>query len=143
MRTNELKTDAERIPTEITAQAIAYRVVNHRVPVFYVAEDFIRAVAATDLPHDFTFADLHWPMTAMVLGFPVRFMREYVGKETCYVFVARFSKGEHFCRFFPAAPTIVMPQAKISLFLVRLLARAGWNRSSPASGSRTGWTKPS
>ena len=116
LRTNELKTDAERIPTEITAQAVAYRVVNFRVPVFYLAEGFIRAVAATDLPHDFTFADLNWPMPAMVLGFPVRFLTEYVGKETCYVFVARFPKGEHSCRFFPAAPSVVMPHAKISLF---------------------------
>jgi hypothetical protein len=116
LRTNELKPDDERLPTEVTAQAIAYRIVNHRVPVYYLAEDFIRAVAATDLPHDFTFADLNWPMDAMVLGFPVRFLSEYVGKETCYVFVARFPKGEHFCPFFPSAPTVVMPHAKISLF---------------------------
>lgn len=116
LRTNELKVDSERIPTEVTAQAIAYRVINHRVPVYYLAEDFIRAVAATDLPHDFTFADLNWPMDAMVLGFPGRFLSEYVGKETCYVFVARFSRGEHFCPFFPTAPTVVMPQAKIALF---------------------------
>ena len=116
LRTNELKTDAERIPTEITAQAVAYRIVNLRVPVYYLAEDFIRAVAATDLPHDFTFADLNWPLPAMVLGFPVSFLREYVGKESCYVFAARFPKGEHFCRFFPSAPTVVMPHAKISLF---------------------------
>jgi hypothetical protein len=116
LRINELKTEAERVPTEITAQAVAYRVVNQRVPVYYIAEDFCRAVAATDLPHDFTFADLHWPMPAMVLGFPANFLRECVGKESCYVFVARFAKGEHSCPFFPAAPTVVMPQAKIALF---------------------------
>ena len=116
LRTNEMKTDAERIPTEITAQAVAYRIVNLRVPVYYLAEQFIRAVAATDLPHDFTFADLNWPMPAMVVGFPVKFLSEYVGKETCYIFVARFPKGEHSCPFFPAAPTVVMPHAKISLF---------------------------
>ena len=131
LQTNEMKTDAERIPTEITAQAVAYRVVNHRVPLYYVAEDFIRAVAATDLPHDFTFADLHWPLEAMALGFPVRFMREYVGKETCYVFVARFPKGGHSCPFFPAAPTVVMPQAKIALFWYAY--SAGWLESFVSS----------
>jgi hypothetical protein len=114
-----MKTDAERIPTEITAQAVAYRVVGHNVPVYYLAEDFTRPVAATDLPHDFTFADLNWPMPAMVLGYPVRFLREYIGKESCYVFAARFSKGEHSCPFFLAAPTIIMPQAKIALFWYR------------------------
>lgn len=116
LRTNELKTDAERIPTEITAQAVAYRVVNHAVPVYYVAEGFIRAVAATDLPHDFTFADLNWPLDAMVLGFPVKFLAEYLGRESCYIFLARFSKGEHSCPFFPAGPAVVMPAAKIALF---------------------------
>ena len=116
LTTNEIKTDAERIPTEIAAQAICYEIINHHVPVYYLAEGFIRAIAATELPHDFTFADLHWPLDAMVLGFPVRFMQEYVGKEVCYVYVARFSQGEHSCPWFPVAPAVVMPQAKIALF---------------------------
>jgi len=51
----------------------------------------------------------------MVLGFPVRFMQEYVGKEVCYVYVARFSQGEHSCPWFPVAPAVVMPQAKIAV----------------------------
>lgn len=102
------------IPTEITAQAIVFRIVNYRVPVYYVAEDFVRAVAATELPHDFTLGDLHWPMPAMVIGIPVRFMAEYLGRETCYVLATEFEAGEHSCRFFPASPTIVMPQAKVA-----------------------------
>jgi hypothetical protein len=114
LRINECKTDAERIPTEITAQAIVYRIINHRVPVYYVAEEFIRAVAATDLPHDFTLADLHWPMPAMVIGFPVRFMREYVGRETCYVCATEFEAGDHSCRFLPSTPVITMPKAKVA-----------------------------
>ena len=114
LRINESKTNIERIPTEITAQAIVYRIINHRVPVYYVAEDFIRAVAATELPHDFTLADLHWPMPAMVIGFPLRFMRDYLGTETCYVYAAEFDAGDHGCRFLPATPVITMPQAKVT-----------------------------
>lgn len=114
LRINECKPDSERLPTEITAQAIVYRIINHRSPVYYVAEDFIRAVAATELPHDFTLADLHWPMPAMVLGFPVRFMREYLGRETCYVCATEFEAGDHRCRFLPATPVITMPKAKVA-----------------------------
>jgi len=116
LKINELKTDIERLPTEVTAQAIVYRIINHRVPVYYVAEDFIRAVAATELPHDFTLADLHWPMPAMVIGFPLRFMREYLGRETCYVYSSEFDEGKHRCRFLPASPAIAMPKAKVAFY---------------------------
>jgi hypothetical protein len=116
LRGNELKTDAERVPTEVTAQAICYEVINHRVPTFFVGEDFVRAVAATVLPPDFTLNDLHWPMPAMVLGFPVRFMREYLGTDTCYVYAADFAQGEHGCPFLTATPVIIMPKAKVAFW---------------------------
>jgi hypothetical protein len=115
LRVNERKTDIERLPTEITAQSIVYRIINHRVPVYYVAEDFIRAVAATELPHDFTLADLHWPMPAMVIGFPLKFMTEYLGRETCYVYATEFDAGDHRCRFLPATPFITIPKDKIAI----------------------------
>ena len=116
LKTNERKTDRERLPTEVTAQAIAYRLINYRVPVYCIADDFIRAVAATELPHDFLLADLHWPMPAMAVGLPVRFMREYLGTETCYVYATEFDGGEHGCRFLPSTPVIIMPKAKISFW---------------------------
>lgn len=116
LRTNELKTDGERVPTEVTAQAICYEVINHRAPVYFVANDFVRAVAATELPPDFSLNDLHWPMPAMVVGFPVRFMREYLGTETCYVYAADFDQGDHSCPYLPAAAVIVMPKAKVAFW---------------------------
>jgi hypothetical protein len=49
-------------------------------------EDFLdwacslcRAVAATELPSGIKIEELNWPMPAMVLGFPQRFMLEYLG----------------------------------------------------------------
>lgn len=116
LTSNALTSDRERVPTTVTAQAISYEIINRRVPVYFVAEDFLRAVAATELPHDFTLNDLHWPMPAMVLGFPVRFMREYLGTETCYIYAADFDQGEHGCPYLPAAPVIVMPKAKVSFW---------------------------
>jgi len=83
------------MPTEVTLQSIFYRILNHQVPIFYFAEDFVRAVAATDLPKDIFIGDIHWPMPAMVFAFPSRFMRSYMGKDVTYVYGADFPSGEY------------------------------------------------
>jgi hypothetical protein len=64
------------IPTEVAAHVVAYQLIRYRVPLHFIDAQFVLAVAATDLPHDFTLDDLHWPMPAMVVGFPARFMQE-------------------------------------------------------------------
>ena len=102
-----------QVPTEIAAHVIAYQVVRYRVPVYFVDEDFIRAVAATDLPHDFTLDDLHWPMPAMVLGFPARFMQEFLGRDVCYVYAANCDAGDYSAPALPGCPTITVPRAKV------------------------------
>ena len=83
------------LQTQITAHAILYEVIRYKVPIYYVADAFIRAVAATELPRDFTLYDLHCPMPGMVLGFPVKFMQEYLGRDVCYVFAADLAEGDH------------------------------------------------
>jgi hypothetical protein len=83
------------IQTEITAHAILYEIIRYNVPIYYVADAFLRAVAATDLPKDFTLDDLHWPMPGMVLGFLVKFMQEYLGRDVCYVCCADLVQGDH------------------------------------------------
>jgi hypothetical protein len=50
------------LQTAVTAHAILYEIIRYKVPIYYVADAFIRAVAATELPRDFTLHDLHWPM---------------------------------------------------------------------------------
>jgi hypothetical protein len=76
------------LQTAITAHAILYEIIRYSVPIYHVADAFIRAETATDLPRDFTLYDLHWPMPGMVLGFPVQFRQEYLGRDVCYVFCA-------------------------------------------------------
>lgn len=83
------------VQTEIQACAICYEVLRYKVPIYYVADSFIRAVAATELPKDFTLHDLHWPMPGMVLGFPAKFMQEYTGHDICYAYCADISEGVH------------------------------------------------
>lgn len=95
------------VQTEIQAAAIYYEILRHQVPIYYVADSFIRAVAATELPKDFTLLDLHWPMPGMVLGFPVKFMKEYTGKDICYVYCADLADGVHLPpQWLPSIPLV-------------------------------------
>ena len=103
----------EPVPTEITAHSIAYQVIRHGLQVFFVREDFARAVAATDLPHDFTLDDLHWPMPGMVVAWPAGFMQEVVGRDICYVYAANLDAGDYSVSAMPGCPTITIPTAKV------------------------------
>ena len=101
------------IPTEIAAHVIAYQVIRYRVPIYFIEEQFIRAVAATDLPHDFTLDDLRWPMPALVVGFPERFMREYLGRDVCYIYAANCDAGDYTMPEPPGCPRITVPKSKV------------------------------
>jgi hypothetical protein len=113
---NGLKLRAQEFiaPTAITAQEIAYEITNHNVPIYYVSEALSRAVAATELPAGIRIGDLNWPMPALVLGFPQRFMLEYLGLDVCYVFAARLAAGAHRSRHIPFAPVIETPDDKVA-----------------------------
>ena len=92
------------IPTEIAAHVVAYQLIRYRAPIYFITQDFVRAVAATDLPHDFTLDDLHWPMPAMVAGFPTQFMKEYVGRDVCFIYAANCDAGECSVPSLPGCP---------------------------------------
>lgn len=106
--------NAQLVATEITALSVVYKICDYRVPVYWVASDFIRAVAATELPNDFTFADLHWPMPGMVLAFPIEFMRQYTGREIGFVNCAKFEAGDVLKPKLPILPPIETPIAKVA-----------------------------
>lgn len=103
----------ELVPTEVTAHGIVYEVIRHGVATFFVRDDFARAVAATDLPSDFTLDDLHWPLPGMVIGFPPAFMREYMGRDVCFVYAANLDAGDHHVLALRGCPSVVTPKAKI------------------------------
>jgi hypothetical protein len=90
MAINKLPQDIER-----TATAISHRVMQYKVPVYYVAEPFARAVAATELPDDLFIDDLKLPMPGMVIGWPQAFMREYLGgADISYIYCATVDVNE-------------------------------------------------
>ena len=100
------------LPTEITGSTFSYRVLEHNVPIYFVSEEFARAVAATELPADFTFADLHWPQMGMVIGWPPRFMLEYTNREVCYVYAANCPEGRYWPQGRLEAPVIEVPEGR-------------------------------
>lgn len=72
-----------------------YMLIREGMPIYFVAEEFIRAVAATTLPQDLRVEELKWPREAFILSFPTRFMREYIGQDISYVAVANAKAGEY------------------------------------------------
>ena len=100
--------DGEPLPTEVTGSTFCYRVLENGVPLYFVDETFARAVAATQLPDDFTFGDLHWPQNGMVVGWPPKFLHEYTDREFCYVYAANCPAG----RYKPS-PQLRMPVIEV------------------------------
>jgi hypothetical protein len=117
--------DGELLPTEITGSTICYRVLECGVPVYFVSDDFARAVAATRLPDDFTFGDLNWPHDGMVVGWPQKFIREYTGRELGYVFAANCPAGSYHPPGLPQMPVIEVPEGR---------SKIGWFYHAWANG---------
>jgi hypothetical protein len=59
----------------------ALALVANRVPTYFIAYEFAQAVANTDLPGDFKFAEIKWPMEAQLFVLPDQFVAQYYG---CY-----------------------------------------------------------
>jgi hypothetical protein len=117
--------DGNLQPTEVTGSTFSYRVLEHGVPIYFVDEEFARAVAATLLPDDFTFGDLNWPQPGMVVGWPPRFLREYTGREFCYIFAANCPAGSYLPKGLEKAPVIEVPEGR---------SKIGWFYHAWANG---------
>jgi hypothetical protein len=104
--------DGEVLPTEVTGSTFCYRVLEHGVPIYFVDEEFARAVAATQLPDDFTFGDLNWPQSGMVIGWPPKFLREYTGRDFCHVYAANCPAGRYWPKGLERAPVIEVPEGR-------------------------------
>jgi len=134
--------DGELLPTEVTGSTFCYRVLEHGVPIYFVDDDFARAVAATQLPDDITFGDLNWTQSGMVVGWPPRFLREYTGRDLCYVFAANCPAGSYWVRGLKGMPVIEVPvgRSKIGWFFKSLNSSCSHNCSliNLANSSMTG-----
>ncbi len=68
----------------------------HKVPTYFIADDFAFAAANTNLPGDFKFSELLWPMPAQLFVLSDKFCQDYYdGIHAPYVAVARLAKGKY------------------------------------------------
>lgn len=72
----------------------AQKLVNHRVPTFFIHEGLLRALLATDVSEDFKFADLHWPFEAMLFCLPLNVMSEIFPLPVPWISIARVPMGK-------------------------------------------------
>jgi hypothetical protein len=78
-----------------TAYGIAVTLINHRVPTYFVADEFAQAVANTDLPGDFKFEELKWPLDAQVFVLSDKFSMSYFGTYAPFLSVCRLNPGKY------------------------------------------------
>ncbi len=103
-------------PVQVSAQGAVYQIVDKNVPVYYITEDLIRSVAATELPPGLQIKDIKLPIDGFVLGIPPKFMVEYASSNTCYVFISRLLKGENTCKKIPGGHIVVENDEKLGWF---------------------------
>ncbi len=77
----------------VSTYSMTYHTIGEHVPIFFVDDEFAEAVASTEAPNDFKCSDFKWPFNAMVIGFPVEFMKRYTGRNLCYVHCAYMPAG--------------------------------------------------
>jgi hypothetical protein len=88
--TNKLPTGTV---TNAVLQAVAWSLIEWKVPTFFVSENFMRAIVATEPPSDMTLSELRRPFPAMAFGLPSKFMQDYVGRHVHFLSVANIPKA--------------------------------------------------
>lgn len=78
-----------------TSYGVAMGLLANRVPTYFIADEFARAVANTDLPGDFKFDELKWPMQAQMFVLSDNFSTDYYGFRSPYLCVVRLEKGRY------------------------------------------------
>lgn len=107
-------------PLELAGVSIAYEMMNHKMPIYFVSESLARAAAGTELPSDFLLHELHWPMPALVLGFPAQFMREYADLDSSYVWCSKLEARGYPAPFPINGPIMEPTFPKVSLQYYRI-----------------------
>jgi len=69
--------------------------VGHKVPTYFVSYEFCQAVANTDLPSDFQFSELKWPLPAQLFVLPDQFVKLYYGVYAPFLAICRADKGNY------------------------------------------------
>ena len=79
----------------LTAYMLTLALIASKVPTYFIAYEFCQAVANTDLPLDFKFAEIKWPLNAQLFVLPDQFIAQYFGCYCPFLSVARCPAGEY------------------------------------------------
>jgi len=80
----------------------------HRVPTYFIAPEFAYSVANTDLPGDFKFIELLWPLPAMLFVLPDEFVKDYYGFYAPFLAVSN-TPSAIYPNYYNRLPKINMP----------------------------------
>lgn len=84
--------DADRTMTACHISACL--LIRYQVPTFFVAAELCEALLETEAPEDLTFAEINWPMPAMLFMLPKDFSLRYFGAHVPFLTVARVDKDQ-------------------------------------------------
>lgn len=96
-----------------TGFGVSVSLMANRVPTYFVADEFAQAVANTDIPKDFKFAELKWPLPAMVFVLSDNFRRAYFGNEGAPFLTVVNGKTGEYPRDFQRWPKMDIPVATV------------------------------
>jgi hypothetical protein len=74
---------------------VALRLIQCRSPYYFVADEFAFAVANSDLPGDFRFAELKWPLDGQTFILSDKFCQVYYGFLAPFLSVVRLEAGRY------------------------------------------------
>lgn len=95
---------------------VAYNLVDYDVPIYFVDEHFVRALAATSLPEGVKVKDIAWPLPALCFALPLQFTRECLGRDVGFVSLTRADAGDHFCKKYPPAIKVTNSHSQACVF---------------------------
>jgi hypothetical protein len=79
----------------LTAYMTTLALMANKMPTYFIAYEFCLAVANTDLPLDFKFAEIKWPLNAQLFVLPDQFVAQYFGCHAPFIAVTRCPAGKY------------------------------------------------
>ena len=105
----------------LTGYLTALSLIANRMPTYFIAYEFAQAVANTDLPRDFKFSEIKWPMDAQLFVLPDQFIEQYYGCYAPFIAIGRTVKGIYPDTFRGRLPQTEIPYTKCESTVDRFL----------------------
>ena len=97
-----------------TAYGVCLSLIANHAPVYLIADEFAQAVANTDLPGDFKFAELKWPLESQIFVLSNKFVQAYYGCYAPFLMIGRLKAGLY-PRDFPKIRKCELPYPLLEL----------------------------